>query len=263
MIIDCHTHAFPDALAQRAVSSLAAAAGDAKPALNGTIADLLRSMDTHGIAVSVVACIATRPAQFQPILDWCRAIASDRLVPFPSVHPDDPDALARVKAIAAAGFRGVKLHPYYQQFSLDEPRVLPLFQRIAELGLPVLCHTGFDIAYPRDRICDPVRIAGLLDRVPTLRFIASHVGAWEDWDEVERHLLGRAVYLDTAYSHAYLGPARMRDLLLRHPAEFVLFGSDSPWDDQGAALAELRAMRLPPDREGALFAHNARRLLGL
>lgn len=261
MIIDCHTHAFPDNLASRAVASLAAAAG-AKPALDGTIGDLLRSMDTHGIASSVVACIATRPAQFAPIMAWCRAIASKRLVPFPSVHPEDPDALAHLEAIAAAGFRGVKLHPYYQRFSLDEPRVLPLFQRLAELGLPVLCHTGFDIAYPRDRICDPARVAALLDRVPTLRFIASHVGAWEDWDEVERHLLGRAVYLDTAYSHAYLGAVRMRELLLRHPPEYLLFGSDSPWDDQGIAIAQMRALRLPPDREAALFAHNACRLLG-
>jgi len=263
MIVDSHAHAFPDALAPRALAALSAGSGGQHHHLDGTISDLRKSLQRNGIDAAVVACIATRPAQFGGILDWCREIAAPDIVPFPSVHPDDPELLPHLDAIAAGGFRGIKLHPYYQGFSLTEVRLEPLYQRCSELGLVLLCHTGFDIAYPRERFCDPVRIAAVIGRFPRLKFVATHLGAWADWDEVETHLLGRNVYLDTAFVYPFLGHDRMRGMLLRHPAEYLLFGSDTPWDDHATVLAQLRGLQLPAAHEAALLGGNAARLLGL
>ncbi len=94
MVIDIHTHAFPDHLAPRAVAQLQAETEDIQAVLDGTTSDLLRSMDRAGIDASVVASIATRPEQFEPILRWSAAIRSPRLLPFPSVHPDAPRLVA-------------------------------------------------------------------------------------------------------------------------------------------------------------------------
>ena len=261
-IIDFHAHAFPDPIAERAMPALEAE-GDIRAVLDGKVSSLLRSMDAAGIHASVVASIATRPSQFEPILRWSAEIASERIIPFPSVHPDDPEVVAHVHRINRQGFRGLKLHPYYQDFDLDEARLRPLFAAAQDCGLLVLCHTGFDLAFARVRRADPVRVLRLLDAFPELRFVASHLGAWEDWDEVERHLAGRPILMDLSFAIGGIGPARARELILQHPPEYVLFGTDSPWAGQRATIEEVRRLDLGQERERLLFGDNAARLLGL
>lgn len=262
LIVDFHAHAFPDALAERAMPALEEEGG-IEATLDGKVCSLLRSMDEAGIRASVVASIATRPSQFEPILRWSAEIASERIIPLPSVHPDDPQLVARVHEIQAMGFQGLKLHPYYQDFDLDEPRMRPLFAAAQDCGLLVLCHTGFDLAYARVRRADPLRILRLLDAFPDLRFIASHLGAWEDWDEVERHLAGRPILMDISFAIGRIGAARARELILRHPPEYMLFGTDSPWAGQREAIEEVRRLDLGAERNRLLFGENAARLLGL
>jgi predicted TIM-barrel fold metal-dependent hydrolase len=259
-VIDFHTHAFPEALAARAVPKLAGAA-DVKAKLDGRISSLLKSMDEAGIERSVICSIATKPEHFGPILKWSQEIASERIVPLASVHPADPLAAQRVRAVARAGLRGIKLHPYYQSFDLDEERALPIYEAAQECGLIVLCHTGFDIAYPRDRKCDPARTARVIELFPKLALVTSHLGAWEDWDEVRKYLLGKPVYMETSFSIPYLGRPAAKALIEAHPPEYLLFGTDSPWADQKAGIAEIRSLRLPAELEERILYENARRLL--
>ena len=75
MIIDAHTRAFPDPIAERAVESLA-----------GTVDPLLASMDAAAIDRSGVTSVATNPAQSMPILEWSKLSRSPRLEPLGSVH---------------------------------------------------------------------------------------------------------------------------------------------------------------------------------
>ena len=260
-ITDFHTHAFPDAIADRAMSALLAETEDVVAYLDGRVSSLLRSMDRAGIEQAVLCSIATRPAQFEKILAWSEAIRSDRIVPFPSVHPADPDVRPRIAQIAAAGFRGIKLHPYYQDFDIADPRVFPVYEELCAQELILVCHTGFDVAFPRIRKADPERIAAVVARFPDLVFIATHMGSWEDWDAVETHLIGRSVYIDTSYSLHMLSPARARQLLLRHPVDRVLFGTDSPWRDQAESIAEIERLEMGADWERAALADNAARLL--
>ncbi len=260
-IIDIHTHAFADAIAPRAMAALEAGAGT-RACLDGTVRGLLASMDAAGIARSVVHSIATRPSQFAPIMQWSATIRSDRIIPFPSVHPADPAAADNIRRIRDAGFRGIKLHPYYQDFTIDEPDMWHIYETIRECGLAVLCHTGFDMAYPRDRRAEPRRIMNVIRRFPGLCFISTHCGAWCDWDEVRRHLLGQPVWMETAYSLECMDAGSARELLLGHPAEYLLFGTDSPWADQAQAVALVRRLGLGAEREAMLLGGNAARLLG-
>ena len=111
--IDIHTHAFPDPIAKVAIPALEREGG-IKAYLDGTVAGLLASMDRGGIEQSVLCSIATRPEQFAPILEWSKEIRSERIVPFPSLHPADPDLLAHLQMIHDEGFKGIKMHSYYQ-----------------------------------------------------------------------------------------------------------------------------------------------------
>ena len=260
-ITDFHTHAFPDSIAERAIRTLEAETDRVKARLDGRLASLVASMDRAGISRSVLCSIATKPEQFPSILDWSRKIASARIVPFPSIHPRDPDGAARVRLVVGAGFRGVKFHPYYQAFDLDDESLFPLYDAIQAAGLIMVCHTGFDIAFPRIRRADPAKVLKVMGIFPRLKLAATHLGAWDDWDEVRRLLLGRPVYMEISYSLEMLSAAAARELLLAHPAEYLLFGTDSPWQDQSEALKLVRGLRLGEGRERALLCDNARRLL--
>jgi uncharacterized protein len=259
-IIDIHTHAFPDKIVEKTMEYLENEA-DVEAALDGTLKSLINSMDKNGIQISVLASIATKISQFESILEWSGKIRSQRIIPFPSVHPYDPEYAKKLDVIKSRGFKGIKLHPYYQEFIINDRKLDTFYKQIEKLGLIILFHTGFDIAFEKKRIADPVRIIDLKKRFPELKFIASHIGAWEDWDEVEKHILGKEIYIDLAYSLNNSTLKNARDILLSHPKEYILFGSDSPWADQGEAIQQVRDVKLGTDIEEHIFYKNALRLL--
>ncbi len=260
-IIDFHTHAFPDALATRAMKALLQEAPGIQAYLDGTLGSLLGSMDRAGIDRSVVCCIATKIEQFDPIFGWCRQIRSDRVIPFPSVHPADPKRIERIDRIADEGFLGVKLHPFYQDFYAAEDSMAEYYQRVSERGLLLVVHTGFDIAFPRQRRADPRTMREIGERFPELKLVVTHLGAWQQWDEVRQYLLGRPVYMEISMAMEDLGPAISRQMLMAHPAEYLLFGTDSPWTDQATTLAQLRALDLAEPRLSRMLYRNAHELL--
>jgi predicted TIM-barrel fold metal-dependent hydrolase len=259
-IIDVHTHAFPDKLAARAIAHLERQGG-IRAAIDGTVDALLASMDRAGIATAVVCSIATDPAQFGSILRWSSAIAGPRLVPFPSVHPAAADPASEVRQIAAAGFRGVKLHPEYQQFHIDDPALAELYGALAETGLIALFHAGHDIGFPDSDRASPQRLLAVHRAFPTLKIVASHLGGFRRWEEVAAHLLESGIWLDTSATIGYAPAGLLREILLGHRPDRLLFGTDSPWADQAAEVARVRALGLTAERTGLILGGAARALL--
>ncbi len=261
MITDVHAHAFPDALAPRAIAALEAecpwkAVGD------GTVRALEASMDRAGIGRVLICSIATRPEQSAPILEWSRAIRSERIIPLPSVHPRAEGAARWVERFAAEGFAGIKLHPMYQDFVVDDPAMDPLYAVAADLGLFVTVHCGRDIAFPpEDDRATPARFARISDRHAQLRLLCTHLGGWHMWDEVLRDLAGREVYLETSVSLPYLAQQDAMRLIRAHGTGKVLFGTDWPWQAQDEALSELRALPLTEEEKTSILERNAERLL--
>lgn len=260
-IIDFHTHAFPDKIAPGAVPALAKA-GDITPYLDGRLDTLLAEMDRVGIEKSVLCSIATKPGQFDAILAWSQEVRSERIIPFPSFHPENPKALENIQIIKEEGFKGIKMHPYYQNFILDEERMFPLYERISEAGLILVMHTGFDIGFPKKLLCDPPRIVRLIEKFPKLKLIATHLGAWNMWDEVQDQLIGKPLYMDISFSLQFLGKQQARQMILAHPAERILFGTDSPWIGQDEVIKQFQALELGPELEERIFRLNALELLG-
>lgn len=245
------------------MKALTAEAPGVRAYLDGTVGDLLRSMDRAGIEKSVICCIATKPEQFEPILRWCGQIRSDRIIPFPSVHPADPALVDHIRRISEEGFAGVKLHPYYQDFFADEDRMLELYAQADAWNLVLVMHTGYDIAFPRIRRADPRKVLWVKQRFPGLRFVATHMGAWQQWDEVRDSLIGRPIHMEISFALDDLEPQMAREMILGHPQGYVLFGTDSPWKDQAETLRLLEALELPPTVLMPMLAANGLALLGL
>lgn len=260
-IIDFHTHAFPDALAERAMAQLKSECAQVQSFLDGKLSSLLDSMDANGIEKSVLCSIATRPSQFEPIFKWCREIASDRIIPFPSIHPQDPQARERIVQVAQAGFKGIKLHPYYQSFFLDDPALFYFWEAVCRKGLMAAVHTGYDIAFEHIERASPPQILRLLEAFPSLKLITTHLGGWQQWDQVEQLLVGKPIYMEVSWSVEYLGAARTRQMLLKHSPDHILFGTDSPWTDQAETIESYKNMDLPSHIREKFFYKNALRLL--
>ena len=259
-IIDFHTHAFPDDLAEKAIKILEEEGG-IKAQLDGKVSSLLTSMDRFDIEKSIVCSIATKPSQFDYILNWSKEIRSSKIIPFPSIHPRDPDAIERLFRVKEEGFKGIKFHPYYQDFFLDDERIFPIYEKIARENLIVVVHTGFDFAFAKIRRADPVRIMRVMDVFPDLKMVTTHLGAWDDWDEVKKHLLGKRIYMEISFSLEYLEKEVAKSMILNHPREYIVFGTDSPWTDQRKTLLLLLGLELGQDIENLILRDNALKLL--
>ena len=282
MIIDIHTHTFPDKIAAATLDKLKHLSHTI-PFTDGTAAGLAASMARAGVDRSVVMPVATSPRQVPHVNDASARMnelgAQTGLLSFGCMHPDFDgwkEELARVRDL---GLKGIKLHPQYQDTDFDDPRYLRILDRCGELGLVVLTHAGLDIGMPGKDNCAPEMVARVLEQVGPVKLVLAHMGGWRQWDRVEALLPGTGVYLDTSFSLGEITPLddghyRPGDLPLLDEAAFlrmvrrfgpdrILFGTDSPWDDQGAALARLRALPLEKSELDAILGGNARKLLEL
>lgn len=260
--IDIHTHAFPDELAGRAMTKLESHSSW-KSISDGRIQSLLGSMDQAGIDKSVICTIATKPDQVEGILQWCRQIRTDRIVPFPSVHPQTPDLQRWMAAFASEGFAGIKLHPMYQGFAADEPCMDPIYQAAVEHSLAVVIHCGRDIAFPMDDDgAAPVRMRSVIDRFPGLKLITTHMGGWRDWEASEQYLIGSGAYMEVSFSLTELGPDRALKMIRSHGVDKMLFGTDWPWNSQADGRAQVEQLGLTPDELHKILYANAQALIG-
>ncbi len=264
MIIDIHTHTFPDALAERAVPTLAAKAG-ISAYTDGTNTGLRASMARAGVDLSVLMPIATKPSQVRAINTWAAEInrAGDGLRSFGTLHPLQVDWAEEIARLVADDIPGVKLHPEYQEFYVDDAALLPIYRALADAGRVLLLHMGVDLGVPPPVHGTPERLARVLDAVPGLRVIAAHMGGYLQWDAVRTHLLGRELYLDTCYTLTDLGDAAFLDMVRAHGPARILFGSDSPWTDHATELARLRTLPLTKDEVELILGGNTQGLLGL
>lgn len=256
-----HTHAFPEKIAVRAVEKLSETTGKYRPHLDGRISSLLSSMDEAGVDMSILSSIATKSSQAASILEWSQQIRSPRIEPLPSFHPFSANFEAEIAAIAAAGFRGVKLHPFYQDFCPDDAALSPVWDALRSAGLFVLFHSGNDISFPGMTNAAPRRIAKVHERFPGLVIIAAHLGGWHDWDDVMTHLAGKEIGLDTSFSHE-VDPALAQRIIGAHSPDLVYFGSDSPWTCQKESVGFIRSLGISEERKEKILGLNAARLFG-
>lgn len=260
-IIDTHAHIYPDKIALKAAKSI----GDfyeIPMSLDGTVSRLLEQGKAAGISRFLVHSVAVTWERARAINDFlAQEVAAHpaEFIGFGTLHPDHPEAEQELDRILSLGLRGVKLHPDFQHFCLDDPNAIRLFEAMAERGLPLLVHTG-DKRYPYS---EPQRMARALDRVPGLTAICAHLGGWSVWTDAWHELAGREnVYVDCSSSLYAMQPDDAALVIRKYGADRVFFGTDYPmW----TAREELdRFMALPlTDEEREMILHlNFERFIG-
>lgn len=267
MTIDFHTHCFPDALAPRAIAALSAVAAPVGflPRTDGTASGAERLLSAAGIDRGVVCNIATNAHQQTKVNDF--AIATNArggmLTALGSVHPDSDRIEAELDRLAAAGIRGIKLHPDHVGIEIDDPRFAPILGGCAERGLFVITHAGFDPVSPNHVHATPAMLRRVLAAFPSLTLIAAHVGGMRVCADVIELLVGTRIYIDTSMAREMakdpaLAPL-VKQILTEHDPSRILFATDLPWADPHETLQYCHALALPEQ----IYAENAIRLLKL
>lgn len=279
MIIDIHTHTFPDHIAAAALRKMQ---GDSHSQTfsDGTVQGLKQSMKDSGIDLSVVLPVATNPTKVSRINDLSIELTNhDGLIYFGCIHPDTEDWHQELSRIADAGIKGIKIHPVYQGADIDDIRFLRILDRAGELGLIVLMHSGDDIGFPGVVRCSPQMTLSALQQVGKVKLIMAHMGGWRNWAEAEDLLAETDVFLDTAFSIGEIPPLEkdyytkeQLQLLSQQDfcrmvrtfgAERILFGTDSPWSDQAQGVRTIRQLPLSETEKNAILGGNAQKLLNL
>ena len=282
MIIDFHTHTFPDKIAAAAVEKLMHAS-HTRAFTDGTAAELQKSRIAAGIDRCVVLPVATSERQVPHINDAAirmnESAKQTGLYSLGTMHPDFEGWHEELGRLAAAGIRGVKLHPPYQQMDIDDPRYLRVLTRAGELGLFVVIHAGLDVGLPGDTSAVPEKTARALRQTGPVTMVCAHMGGWRCWEKAADLLAPMGVLIDTAFSIGCMTPAQgdntwkqdelqMLDdsaalrLIRLFGKDRVLFGTDSPWADQQADLQHFLSLPLSPDEQKAILSENAARLMG-
>lgn len=262
MIIDFHTHIFPDAIAERAVNSLADNIDHLyEPVTNGTAGALLSRMDEWGVDKSVILPVVTKESQVKSTNEWAAQTSSDRIIAFGGIFPHAENYKEAIDFVASLGFKGIKLHPEYQNFVLDDARMLRVYDYAISRGLMLIFHAGFDPAMQPPFKSNPAMFAHVLDELKGGTIIAAHLGGQSQWDDVERYLVGRDIYLDTAMGFSYYPKDQFMRIVRNHGAQKILFGTDSPWSNAGEEIAALKALELGEDEKEMILGKNAVRLL--
>jgi uncharacterized protein len=259
MIIDTHTHAWPEKIAHKAREHLETLFG-VKLIAEPTIATLQAYMKRNAIDVSVVCAVATRPEQVPSINDWLFDQRSPSIRIFAAMHPLYEDWRSELKRIHEHA-DGVKLQPEFQNFYIDDESVFGMYEVMQSYGLPVLFHCGQELSGTMLVRSSPHRVMAVKKQFPLLKIIAGHFGGFKLWDEVEEFLLGSDIYLDTSYFFGHVPDAQARDFIQRHRPDRLLFGTDFPLIDQKQDVEYLGRLALPDKLVQRIMSTNAQELL--
>lgn len=268
MVIDFHTHVFPDKIANRTIELLQEKGG-ITPFSDGTVSGLLRRMEEADVDLSVNLPVLTAPRQFEGTnrfaaeLNTFFADKDRRILSFAGIHPACEEPEQKMTWIKEQGFLGVKIHPDYQATFINDERYVRILECARDLDLIVITHAGVDDGYPECVHCPPDLVLELIRRVPHSKLVLAHLGGNRLWEEVLEKLCGEDVYFDTAYILHLIDEASFKKILDRHGDDRILFASDSPWSGIREDIQTLRSYRLDKKTEDKLFCENARKLLGI
>lgn len=282
MIVDVHTHIFPEKISAAVIDKLSRISRT--PAFtDGTLNGLRKSMDAAQIDLSVILPVATNTGQVEKINSSAAKLneefADAGIFSLGCIHPDFTNYREELGRVKNRGLKGIKIHPVYQDTNLDDIKFLHILDRAAELDLIVVAHAGLDIGFPGVVKCSPQMARHVVDEIGDFKFVLAHMGGWKNWNDVLKLLADTKVFIDTAFSTGEIIPRsdfhwEADELKLLDAAQFmtfvkvfgadrILFGTDSPWSSQKNSLDFINALSLTDADKIKILGDNAQRLLNL
>lgn len=259
IIIDCHSHIYPDEIADKVISGIEEFY-HSKRRHQGTLDALLKSLSAGAVDFAVVLPIAAKPEHFKAN-KWYASLPSisSKIIPFGSIHPDnDPKELEKFKRW---GLRGIKLQPNAQLFYPDEKRMFPFYEKAEELELIITFHIGNEHGNILGKYSQPERYVKVLRSFPRLTIVLPHLGGYMTWNKLDLTLEYPNVIYDTAYLPGNIEDDLFLKLVEKIGINRIVFGTDFPFRDHAEEVASLK--RLLGSDSKKLFFANPKKLLGV
>ncbi len=259
-IIDIHTHIYPDEIAQRATDSVKNFYGIGGSNMNGTESMLLHRGREAGISKFVILPVAIRPDRVQSINNFILQRAEDNpdLIPFGTVHAAMDGIVEETERLLAAGVKGIKMHPDSQQFSIDDPRLFPMYEAICG-KVPVLLHMGdhrFDYSHP-------AKLRKVLDMFPGLGAIAAHFGGYSMYDVACEQLKDTDCVMDISSSMMFMDEGVAERYINIYGAERMAYGTDYPMWDPVQEVQRFLRLNISDEQKEQIAHKTAERILKL
>ena len=258
-IIDAHCHIYPQKIAAKAVAAIGNFY-DIRMSEDGTAASLICEGESIGVEKYVVHSTATTVHQVRSINEYIygEMQAHPEFIGFMTLHNEmTDDAIEEeVELALSRGMKGVKLHPDFQKFNIDDAENI---YRVTAGKLPVLLHMG-DKRYD---FSSPERLRKMAEKYPEQVFIGAHFGGYSVWDKVECLKDLPNVYFDTSSSLWFLDKAKAADLIHRFGHERYFFGTDFPMWRHDEELKRFLALDLTEEEREDILYNNVAKLLGV
>lgn len=283
MLIDFHTHIFPDHIAEKTIDLLGRKEAHIYPFTNGTLSGLQESMKNAEINYSVTLPVMTNTKQVdklnRSIMEEAASMLENGIISFGGMHPDYESIEEMIKELKRNDIKGIKLHPAYQGADLNDIRMKRIIYTASEQDMIVLVHSGLDIGlYDRNYASVP-HVLEILRELAPPKLVLAHMGNWGAFKEVESDLAGAPVWFDTSFCLGQITqhpdspepPAMTLDLTSedfirlsrKHGTDKILFATDSPWMDQKQYVEIIRQMPLTQAEQSQILYQNAQQLLNI
>jgi predicted TIM-barrel fold metal-dependent hydrolase len=185
------------------------------------------------------------------------------LISFGGIYPHTDDYKRDIDYVIGLGMKGLKFHAEYQNFIVDDDRMLKIYDYAIGKGLVILHHAGADPAFPPPFKSTPQQFARIVKAMRGGTIVAAHFGGHDQWDDVEKYLVGTGIYLDTSMGFEYYSAEQFLRIVKNHGADKILFASDYPWSSAKSEIEHLKALPLSNEEKAAILGENAKRLLGI
>lgn len=256
-IIDAHSHIFPEKIAQKATEAISEFYGIPMDHC-GCSQELIDSGSKINVLKYLVCSSATTPIQVQSINDFIsrQCKAHNEFFGFGTLHPGMKEFDCEIERIMQLGLHGIKLHPDFQKFFIDDDDAIFMYKSLAKAKLPILFHTG-DARYDYSA---PKRLYNILQQVPDLICVAAHFGGYQRWEEAHDFLKCDNVYFDTSSTLFALSKDDAVSLIDYFGEDKFMFGSDFPMWDHAEELERYLNLGLSDERNEKILHGNFEKL---
>ena len=260
-IIDCHCHIYPDKIADKAVEAIGAFY-NLPMCYDGRSSTMIQKSNSIGVVHNIIFSVATTPQQVGSINNFiakCVEAGEGRFTGLGSLHPETENIAEEIATIKKLGLKGVKLHPDFQKFKIDDEKLYRIYE-LCSGELPIMLHTG-DYRYD---FSNPQRMARVLEKFPELTVIGAHFGGWSVWEEAADVLFGyENFYVDCSSSFHWLKPVKAKELIRKYGADKVLFGTDFPMWSYEDEFEYFSNLNLNEDENRKILFENAQNLFDI
>ena len=261
-IIDAHAHIYPNKIAEKATNAIGKFYDIKMEMPAGTPEQLLEDGVKAGISKFIVHSCATKPEQVRSINEFVKSEIDkhDNFIGFMTLHQDlsEEEIENEVSWCIENGFKGIKMHPDFQKFFIDEEKAKRIY-RIVDNRLPILFHTGDD----RYDFSKPERLIKMAKEFRKVKFIGAHFGGYRCWDDGYKYKGLENVYFDTCSSLMFLDKDKAKKLIDTLGFERFFFGTDFPMWDAVGEIERFEKLDLTDKQKEYIYAKNIKNLLNI